>query len=153
MSEPSGCSQCHHKWPERTFKQVPDQIANGTKANEILCDVCLAASAVGTEYPNTLAEKIDEAQGVNAPVLLRTVEVSGFESKTNAHRFVYTTHVGMKPLIVTPLTVFFRKDDVESVYVFADVPVAVCEAWYTAPSKGGFFQNYIRNSYHSEKVR
>ena len=146
-----GCVKCHRQWPEVTFKKVAEALAAGEKDVAPVCDRCWDADP-------DLEKAIEEATGVQTvPSLIRFVEVTGIESKTNVVSFKYATHIGGKELVTTLLNVAFKgKTPGEFVwYVYRNVPVAVCEAWFVAPmngqSHGSFFAEQIRKSYDSER--
>lgn len=40
----------------------------------------------------------------------------------------------------------------DDIYVYYDVPVVVYRKWHTAPSKGHFFYQYIRNNFKYAKL-
>lgn len=152
MSEQmGGCSQCARRWPETTFRETARAIANGASPERpVVCDKCIAITSV---REGQIAEKIDEVQGAQNPRINRCVIVSGIKSGTNVSSFEYVTHYESAPLTITELCVVFAGDGNETRYVYHNVPVAVCEAWYDAPSKGGYFIQFIKSSYEFEKVK
>lgn len=45
-----------------------------------------------------------------------------------------------------------RNGGPDDIYMYFDVPVSVYRRWHTAPSKGHFFHQYIRNNYRYRKL-
>lgn len=151
-----GCSLCGREWPVVTFRETARAIASGhAPGGNVICDQCKSSVEHHNRFSREgqIAEKVDEAQGVRPAALSRRVIVSGIKSGTNVSSFEYATHYGSTPRILTDLCVVFSVGDNETRYIYHDVPVAVCEAWYAAPSKGGFFIQFIKTSYDSEKVK
>ncbi len=142
---PIACAQCYKGWPQVTFKNYHES----DETLPLRCDSCL----VSESRVSQIAEKIDEAQAGDKPTVARVVHVSGIESKTNLRGFMFATHQGAQPLILTTLTVFFAKDDEGTCYQYHNVPVAVCEAWYVAESLGSYFVQFIKHSYDYEKIK
>lgn len=145
-----GCKRCGRSWPTVTFKQMAGKAFLGEEKPEILCDRCINADPA-------LEKAIEEATTGTIPGLIRSVEVIGIESKTNVASFKYATHIGDKELVTTLLNVAFKtKVPGEFVwYVYRNVPLAVCEAWFAAPahgqSHGAYFAAFIKASYDCEK--
>ncbi len=145
-----GCVRCKRTWPSTTFKQIAGAILLGEHP-EVICDRCNPGS------DPELDKAIAEATTGTIPALIRSVEVTGIESKTNVVSFRYATHLGDKELVTTLLNVAFKtKVPGEFVwYVFRNVPVVTCEAWFAAPlhgqSFGSYFATQIKNSYDVEK--
>lgn len=147
----SGCIKCRRDWPNATFRSEAEAVGRGEDPRFIqhICDLCLEFA------PDEISQAIDEAQGegVNKPTnqgLRRLVHVEGIESKANVIWFSYCTHYGSTPRAFTDLHVGFKGD---KQYAYFDVPVAVCEGWYVAPSKGSYFAEMIKSSYRCEKVK
>jgi hypothetical protein len=75
------------------------------------------------------------------------------------HAFQYVTHCGGRELAITDLEVEFYNPAIpkSSSYVYRNVPVAVCEAWYAAPSQGlslgEYFIQFVKTSYECQKVK
>lgn len=141
-----GCQQCHRQWPHVKFAKlaaVIPQYGGQMDRAEIICDTCWPV--------DDLAAKIDEAQiGPDVSILLRVVNVMGVQSGTKVVGFQFATHRGAKALTVTELHVDFEGG---KRYIYQNVPVAVCEAWYAAPSQGEYFIEFIKTSYSCEKVK
>jgi hypothetical protein len=152
-----GCSKCGRTWPAVRFSRYTaacniGEFMLGGEPPPPLCDACWP------KPESELDAKIAEAQGVStAPALIRSVEVTGIDSRTNVVSFKYATHVGSSELLTTLLNVAFKgKNPGEFTwYVYRDVPVAIAEAWFAAPSHGEsygkFFAAQIKNSYDSER--
>lgn len=148
-----GCVRCHREWPQTTFKSMAQQAHDGP-VNEIVCDQCLAAESQSKQ----IAAAIDEAQLPKVAQLERRVVVSGIKSGTNVVQFEYVTHRGMEALITSDVTVHFcakpeALDSPRTTYVYRSVPVVVLESWFVAPSIGGFFVQFVKNSYPCEKIK
>jgi len=45
-----------------------------------------------------------------------------------------------------------RNGGPDDIYMYFDVPVTLYRRWHTAPSKGHFFWQYIRNNYRYRKL-
>lgn len=146
-----GCINCHKEWPAVTFRKLGEAFTNGETA-PVKCDSCWP-SALQTE----IAAKIDEATGIAFVPLTRYVHVEGIESKTNVTAFKYATHIGQKALVVTDVQVWFKGKQVPDeippnpCWIYKNVPVAVLEAWYAAPSIGSYFATQIKSSYDAER--
>lgn len=149
-----GCARCRREWPQTNFKSMAQAIANGQTVEQIVCDSCLITSDAQLQ----IAKAITEATDPSVPGLERRVVVSGINSGTSVIQFEYVTHKGMEALVVSDVTVHFCKnpkalDAPRTTYIYKAVPVAVVEAWFVAPSKGGYFIQFIKQSYASEKVK
>jgi KTSC domain len=148
---PSGCIKCKRDWPNAHFSREAEAIARGELPAHI-CDLCLEFAPASDE----IAQAIDEAQAPTSfDTLLRTVMVTGIQSKSHLHAFEYVTHRDGKAMAFTDVDVEFYNPDIpkSSRYIFRAVPVAVCEAWYAAPSKGSYFAEQIKSSYSCEKLK
>lgn len=159
-----GCVRCGRSWPEVKFTKVAAAAASlmgdfaiqhaedarPYQSSDILCDRCF-------DYDPSLDKAIEQATTGVVPGLIRSVEVTGIESKTNVVSFNYATHLGDKELVTTLLNVAFKtKVPGEFIwYVFRNVPTAVCEGWFAVPqhgqSFGSYFATQIKNSYDVEK--
>lgn len=147
-----GCAHCRREWPSVTFKKAAGAVfaGEGSTLPTMLCDRCFDGDP-------ELDKAIAEATTGVIPGVIRSVEVTGIESKTNVVSFKYATHIGEKELATTLLNVAFKtKVPGEFVwYVFRNIPTAVCEGWFAAPAHGQSFGTYfaaqIKNSYDCEK--
>lgn len=156
-----GCKRCGRSWPTVTFHRSAETLREWQSAGigpsgpapekmpDPICDRCQGDPA--------LNQAIEEATTGTIPGLIRSVEVTGIESKTNVASFKYATHIGDKELVTTLLNVAFKtKVPGEFVwYVYRNVPLAVCEAWFAAPahgqSHGAYFASFVKASYDCEK--
>lgn len=156
-SHSGGCERCHRTWPTVTFRQSTEALRDWQASSvggshriapQVICDRCAPGTA-----ESDIAEKIEDATTGTIPGLIRSVEVTGLESKTNVASFKYATHIGDKELVVTLLNVAFKtKVPGEFTwYTYKNVPVVTCEAMYAAHSIGSYFAQFIRNSYDSER--
>ena len=149
-----GCARCKKNWPDVKFTKSAGRFFLGAEKlteKNILCDFCLVTQDfAGAD----IAKAMDEAQLPRVAQLERNVSVNRIKSGTNVVGFEYVTHRGVEALVTTTLTVFFsNKTGGTTIYEYEAVPVVVCEAWYAAPSKGGFFVQFINISYSCEKVK
>lgn len=148
-----GCARCHREWPAVTFKKV----AGAAFLNDptlpmpkegMLCDRCFDRNP-------EIDKAIEEATTGTVPGLIRSVEVTGIESKTNVASFKYATHLGGVALIVTDVLVTFAgKDPAKkpSRYLYMRVPILICEAWMGSPSMGRYFIEQIKSSYDFKRI-
>lgn len=143
-----GCVRCKLQWPKARFTKVAAAIAAGEQNPEVVCDSCQARESTAE-----ISEKVDEAQSIVSSGISRIVEVHGVESKANVIGYSYFSHHNGKELTLTNLTVWFKGKEETPAYLFSGVPVAVCEAWMVAPSKGKHFTEFIKNSYPFRKVK
>lgn len=160
-----GCARCGLGWPQVLFTKAEGAVFVGEQKyidhvrpikdnpRGLLCDSCLAVDEQSAQITQAMTEALDPS----IPGLERRVVVTGIKSGTNITQFEYVTHRGMGALVVSDVIVHFCKnpevlESLRSTYVFKAVPVPVLEAWFVAPSKGGFFIQFIKNSYPSEKI-
>lgn len=157
------CIKCGRGWPSVRFTKTTaasprtEPMVITVDPTQIICDNCWPS-----ELSKEVAQEVDEATGVQpaAPVLVRSVMVTGIESRTNVIGFQFPTHVRGEELTLTDIQVTFKgKQSAEiapcPVYVYKDVPLIIAQVWCEAPSHGESFGRYfieqIKNSYAFER--